>query len=154
MQSASVLETDEWNKRSLLGILLCQGGIFLEGTYDILMGGEKVGQAKVEQQGLYYRFSCRCRISGEVICRVCVSCGAKTENLGVLVPMGSEFGLEKKLAVKKLGRGLFRFRAGPKHSVEMARFVPVYPEEPFSYLSKLQNAFLEIRNEEIGVLLP
>ena len=117
------------------------------------MGGEPVGQARVVRQGLYYCFSCRCRVSGEVICRVSVSCGARTENLGVLVPMGSEFGLEKKLAVKKLGRGPLRFRAGPKHSEEMERFVPVRPEEPFAYISKLQNAFLEIRNEELGVVL-
>ena len=125
----------------------------MDGTYDIVMGGETVGQAQVVRQGLYYCFSCRCHITGEVICRVSVTCGPKTENLGVLIPMGSEFGLEKKLAVKKLGRGEFRFRAVPKHSAEMSIFVPVYPEEPFAYLARLQNSFLEIRNEQIGIVL-
>lgn len=126
----------------------------MEGVYEIEMGGESVGQARVERQGLYYRFSCRCRISGEVICRVTVSCNGRTENLGVLVPMGREFGLEKKVAVKKLGRGAFRFRVGPKHSAQMSGFTPVYPEEPFAYISRLQEAFLAVQNGQVGVVLP
>lgn len=125
----------------------------MEETYPILMGGEPVGQAQVRRQGLYLCFSCRCHLSGEVICRVSVSCGARTENLGVLVPMGAEFSLEKKLAAKKLGKGLLRFRVVPKHEAEAEFFVPVYPEEPFSYISRLQNAFLAIRNEELGLIL-
>ena len=118
-----------------------------------MMGDEAVGKVRVVRQGLYYCFSCRCRISGEIICRVIVSCGGKTENLGVLVPMGTEFGLEKRVAVKKLGTGSLRFRAAPKHTAAMEGFVPIYPDEPFSYITRLQNAFLEIRNEQIGVVL-
>ena len=125
----------------------------MDETFDILMGGERVGMARVIRQGLYYCFSCRCNITGEVICRVSVSCGNRTENLGVLVPVGTEFGLEKRVAVKKLGRGVFRFRAAPKHGSEMESFVPVYPDEPFSYLTRLQNAFLEVRKDQVGVVL-
>ena len=125
----------------------------MDGIYDIYMGGETVGKATVVRQGLYYLFSCRCRITGEVICRVSVTCGSRTENLGVLVPTGSEFGLEKRVAVKKLGRGVLCLRAAPKHTADTGKFVPVYPEEPFSYIKRLQNAFLEIRNGELGVVL-
>lgn len=33
------------------------------------------------------------------------------------------------------------------------KFVPVSEEEPFDYLDKLENAVLEVRDEEIGILI-
>lgn len=125
----------------------------MNGEYEIRLGKEVVGTAAVEQQGLYYRFSCRCNISGSVICRVTVSCNGHHENLGVLVPMGNGFGLTTKVAVKKLGKGPFQFRAMPKHQKSEGKFIPIYPEEPFAYISRLQNAFLEIRNGQAGVVI-
>ena len=125
----------------------------MDGEYEIRMGKEVVGTATVEQQGLYYRFSCKCNISGSVICRVTVSCNGHHENLGVLIPMGSGFGLTTKVAVKKLGKGLFLFRATPKHQKNEGRFIPIYPEEPFAYITRLQNAFLEVRNGQAGVVI-
>lgn len=125
----------------------------MDGEFDILMGKEVIGKATVEQQGLYYRFSCRCNISGAVMCRITVSCNGHHENLGVLIPMGNGFGLNTKLAVKKLGKGPFQFRALPKHQKSEGEFIPVYPDEPFAYLTRLQNAFLEIRNGQVGVII-
>ncbi|MBE6924023.1 MAG: hypothetical protein E7466_02120, partial [Ruminococcaceae bacterium] len=83
--------------------------------YDIRMGRDVIGKVNVERQGLYYHFSCRCRLSGTVIYRVVVTGGGHSENLGVLVPVGDVFGLEKKIPVKRLGEGAFRFQAMPKH---------------------------------------
>lgn len=125
----------------------------MDGEYDILMGKEVVGTAIVDQQGLYYRFCCRCRISGSVMYRITVSCNGHHENLGVVIPMGTGFGLNTKLAVKKLGKGPFQFRAIPKHQKSEGKFIPVYPDEPFAYITRLQNAFLEIRNGQAGVVI-
>ena len=125
----------------------------MNGEYDILMGREPVGKVTVEQQGLYYHFCCRCNISGSVICRVTVSCNGHHEKLGVLIPEGDSFGLTTKMAVKKLGKGPFQFRAIPKHRKSEGKFIPVYPEEPFAYLTRLQNAFLEVRNGQVGVVI-
>ena len=122
--------------------------------YDIYMGKQAVGTAAVERQGLYYRFDCRCRLSGDVLCRVTVACNGHHENLGILVPMGSQFGLTTKLAVKKLGEGPFEFRVLPKHPSGQGQFIAVYPEEPFAYLSRLKDAFLEVRNGQAGVVIP
>ena len=125
----------------------------MDGTYDIFMGKEAVGTATVEQQGLYYRFCCKCSISGAVMCRVMVSCNGHHENLGILIPMGDGFGLTTKLAVKRLGKGDFRFRILPKHAKSQGEFIAVYPEEPFAYLTRLQNAFLEVRGGQVGVVI-
>jgi hypothetical protein len=125
----------------------------MDGEYDIRMGTETVGKALVQRQGLYYQFRCQCKLSGDVMCRVMVSCNGHHENLGILVPMGDGFGLSTRLAVKRLGKGRLEFRVLPKHKKYEGTFVPVYPEEPFSYLTRLQNAFLEIRNGQMGVVL-
>lgn len=126
----------------------------MDGEYDIFMGREAVGTATVERQGLYYRFQCRCRLSGDILCRVTVECDGHHENLGILVPMGDSFGLTTKLAVKKIGKGVLKFRIIPKHPSGKGQFIQVYPEEPFAYLSRLKNAFLEVRNGQAGVVIP
>lgn len=111
-----------------------------------------MGKVQVTRQGLYYRFRCRCRLSGGVICRVSVRCGEKQENLGILVPMGDGFGLDTGLAMKKLGQGSPEFLVMPVRP-KGEKFVPISPEEPFSYLSRLKNAYLAERNGTIGILL-
>lgn len=122
-------------------------------VFDIRMGNEVVGTVHVERQGLYYCFSCRCRLSGAVIYRLSVSCNGHHENLGVLVPMGDVFGLDTKLAVKRLGEGVLQFLVLPKHPQSQRQFVPIHPEEPFRYITRLQNAFLEVRDGQIGVVV-
>ncbi len=121
--------------------------------YDIYMGDRPVGQAAVERQGLYYHIRCRCQLTGEILCKVVVSRGDRQESLGLLVPMAEEFGLETRLAVKKLGEGDLRFRVLPRHGELQGKFIPLSPEEPFRYLSKLKNAFLENRNGRVGVVI-
>ena len=49
---------------------LCHGGAVMEGIYDVMLADETVGTVEVTKQGLYYRFDCRCRLSGTVICRI------------------------------------------------------------------------------------
>lgn len=121
--------------------------------YTILLGTQNVGQAQVRRDGLYYDFYCRCRFSGDVIMKIAVSCGEKTEILGTPVPQGKDFVLHKKLPVKYFGEGEFGFRAVPKQAQLDGFFVPIRPEEPFSYLNRLKNARLQRRDGVIGVVL-
>lgn len=123
------------------------------GTYDICLGSEPIGEAVVERQGLYYCLRCRCKLTGEVLYRVEVSCDGHREDLGILIPMGDRFGLNTKVPVKRLGQGTLRFQALPKHRKLEGEFVPVYPEEPFAYLTRLQNAYLAVRDGQVGVVI-
>ena len=114
---------------------------------------------QVAREGLYYRFSCRCRISGEVVCRLMIVCGDREENLGVVVPMEDGFGLKKKIPVKRLGEGNMEFylvtkgNAPVRENKQQGQFVPVYPEEPFAYIARLKGAFFAIQNGQAGVML-
>ena len=123
----------------------------MEGVYDILLGGRSVGQAVMVRHGLYWHFDCRCSLSGEVMFRIMVSCGGRTENLGIPVPQGKEFVLRTKLPAKKLGAGEPTFRVVPKHAPLPENWVPVNPEDPFAYLTRLQDAYLQVRDGKIGV---
>lgn len=122
--------------------------------YDILLGQDPVGKAEVCVEGLYYRFRCQCELSGQVMYRLVVLCGGKQENLGVLIPVGDSFGLETKLAVKRLGKGKLEFRLLPKHARLDGRFVPLTPEEPFTYIDKLRSAYLARKNGKVGLIIP
>lgn len=122
--------------------------------YDVLLGQERVGKVEAARQGLYLYIDCRCRLSGEVIYRLQLTCGECHENLGVLVPEGDCFSLKTKLPVKRLGAGSLLFRVVPRHSELAGMFVPIRPEEPFSYIHRLKQAFLEKRNGELGARIP
>lgn len=125
----------------------------MEGNYEVRFGNRSCGKVQVQRQGLYYRFLCRCRISGEVLCRLRVTCGDKQEELGILSPVEGGFGLEKKIPVKRLGNGLPVFQLYVKQEQAEGRFVPITPEEPFAYISRLKDAYLVHRNGQAGILI-
>lgn len=123
----------------------------MEGEYDVLLGSGSVGQAWIVRSGLYLQISCRCRLSGEVMHRVVVSCGGKQENLGILSPENGEFALSTKIPAKRLPKGTPVFHAMPYRQQSTERFAAIYPEEPFSYLQRLKQSYLEVRNGQIGL---
>lgn len=127
----------------------------MEQDYEVLFGGKPTGKVRVTRDGLYYRFCCRCRLSGDVVCRLYAQCGDKRENLGVVIPMEDGFGLETRLPVKRLGEGDMEFRLIPKSEKNpQGKFVPIYPEEPFAYLQRLEEAFLATQNGQVGAVIP
>lgn len=125
----------------------------MEGNYDVYFGKQLAGTVQVIRQGLYYQFVCRCQLTGDVICRLQVTCGNKQENLGVVVPVDGGFGLDTRIPVKRLGQGTMHFRLKPKHDVDQLAFVPIYPEEPFAYIERLKEGFLAKKGEQVGVML-
>lgn len=126
----------------------------MEESYEVLFGHVPAGKVQVLRQGLYYHFHCRCRITGDVVCRLFVSRGDKEESLGVVVPIGDGFGLDTRIPVKRLGEGLMEFRLVPKaDKPQTGTFVPIAPEEPFTYLEKLKNAYLARQNGVLGAVI-
>lgn len=126
----------------------------MEGNYAVTFGQATVGKVQVQKQGLYYRFICRCQISGDVVCRLAVRCGGKQESLGIVVPVGDGFGLDTKIPAKRLGEGEPEFLLVPRHELAMGTFVPICPEEPFAYIARLKDAYFERRYGQAGVVIP
>ena len=130
--------------------ILAPGAVFMN-QYEIMLGDKSVGRALVSQEGLYYRFRCSCNLSGETLCRIMVRCGNRMENLGVLVPKDGEFILETRIPVKKIGEGQISFSVAPRHRTPEAEFIPLSPEEPFHYITRLKDAYLERKNGKLGL---
>jgi hypothetical protein len=84
-------------------------------------------------------------MSTDVMHNLVVSCGDQQESLGVLIPFGQEFGLDTKLAIKRLGKGLLQFRIVPKRG-KVEEYVPLSPEEPFAYIKRLKECYLVRHN--------
>lgn len=121
--------------------------------YEIHMGKEQVGQAWVRKEGLYYCIRCRCELESDIICRVVVSSGGHHESLGILVPEGKWYMLTKRIPIKRLGNGRLEFQVIPRCHKRQNTFLCVYPDEPFRYIRQLQNAYLEQRSGNLGIVI-
>ena len=141
------------NRNPPCGIGLLQGGLIMNGMYDVYLGDKSVGNALVERQGLYYRIRVRCDMNGEGMFQVFLHCGNHRENLGVLVPVDDRFGLETRIPAKRIGEGDPVFRVMPRHGRISGKYIPISPEEPFRYLSRLKDSYLERRNGSIGIVI-
>ena len=124
------------------------------GDYDVYFCHQHSGRVQVQRQGLYYRFQCRCRLTGDVVCRLYVSCGGKRENLGVVVPMDGGFGLDTRVPVKRFSAGEPEFSLEPRQEAAGGTYAPIIPEEPFSYIERLKTGFLVRKYGEAGVFFP
>ena len=69
----------------------------MEGTYPIIIHGEKCGELSVTKEGSYTRFHAKCPLRAEVI-RLCVYGEGKEGYLGVPLPGGDMLILDKRLS--------------------------------------------------------
>ncbi len=123
------------------------------GEYGLSFGQQAVGKVRVTKEGLYYRFDCRCRLTGDVVCKVVAVCGDRRESLGILAPEGDGFALKTRMPCKRFGAGKPEFLVLPNRPEIRGTFVPICPEEPFTFLARLKNAYLETRNGQVGAVL-
>ena len=156
-------------------------------AYEIQYEGKTVGSVRMEKQGLYHCFHCRCTLPDEGMYRIHVVSGDNREDLGICIPAEGKFGMDKKIPSKRLGDGALAFQLLPKDWLpvepvvepvaepelpvaeeiftepesELAEetevtepiFVAVSEEEPFHQLSLLENAVMEVRDDQVGVLI-
>ena len=127
-----------------------QQGVFcLEGSFEVYLGDKPAGKLQITREGLYYRLLCRCQVPDEMVYRLFAVSDKERVNLGVVIPDGDGFTLERRIPAKQLQSGS-RFVLSARSDTEEGRFVPVYPEEPFTYISQLETAFLEVRAGQVG----
>ena len=125
----------------------------MEGRYEVFRNGAPVGWAELTREGLYLRIVCRCRLPAGEMLRLWMTCGEKEVDLGLCVPMGAEFGTDKRISARQCPPGKPRFSLSPKDDILRGNFIPLSPEEPFRYLHRLEDAFLEKREGRIGICL-
>ena len=70
--------------------------------FAVLYEKRTVGKAEVVRQGLYYRVTCRYRLSSDEVCRLIIKWPSGWENIGIPVPEGDGFILVKMIPAKKI----------------------------------------------------
>ena len=120
------------------------GGEILAEVFDVIQGGQVVGNVEMRREGLYCRISCRCQRYDDEIHRLY----ADGEKIGVLIPEGEELVLETKVAAKGL-------KEGCSFSLDENRgnFVPIRPGEAFAHLDKVRQGRLAFRDGISGMLV-
>ena len=124
----------------------------MAGEYVLNLGGQPVGKVLMEQQGLYYRFFCRCRLSGTIPYRLYGISGNRREKIGVLIPTDGGFGLDVRLPAKRFPEGELSFLLSAREEGPPGNFIPISPEEPFAYISRLRRSFLAVQNGQVGIM--
>ncbi len=118
-----------------------------------MLGGQAIGTVRVSREGLYSRIRARCRLSGEVMYRLFAVGEETARDLGIFVPAGAVFEVRTKIATKHLPRDP-RFEARPRKPLGDWVYVPLSPEEPFAYIKRLEQAYLEKKDGRLTVRLP
>ena len=83
-----------------------------------------------------------------------ISCGGKSSSLGILVPVGTEYYLSKKMPVKGFEVGEPEFWITPRNLSKLETLtVDIYPEEPFRYIMKLETAYLSTKQGKPAIVI-
>jgi len=121
-------------------------------TYQVTLNGQGVGEVKVEKQGLYYLFFCKCRLVDKKKYTLQVVCSGKKELLGVCVPAGEWITLTVRRKIKNFGTGELLFYLNERDE-SIDRFVPVFPEKPFPMMEDLRQCYYKVKNGKEGIAL-
>ena len=121
--------------------------------YEVFQSGKAVGTVEAAREGLYIRFSCRCRPTDRDMIRLWMICGETEIDLGLCVPVDGGFGTEKRIPAKQCGAGELQFCLRHKDDTLRGKFIPLSPEEPFQYIHRLETAFLERRGLKVGIVI-
>lgn len=126
----------------------------MEGLYDIFWEQEKIGKAEVCREGLYYRFRCCCDLRSGDICRISVTCGSQTENLGVPAPNGDCFYLQTRLPVSRFSKGEPSFRLTGKYPKQMGMWMPISEDMSLDPIVDLEPVIAQEREGKMGIFIP
>ena len=121
--------------------------------YQVTLLSDPVGIVAVTEEGLYLRFQCRCAVPEHPIYRLYAYCGDQRYDLGVLIPDGGFFIIDKKIPKKIFASNDFRFLILPKTENLNNDIEIIEPEQPCNSLQYLYRAHLKIEGGKYYIVL-
>jgi len=121
-------------------------------SYNVMLNGEIVGSVCETCEGLYTIFQCQCQLPDTQIYRLHMFCGDQETDLGVCVPVGTQYAVNKMIPSKQIANGEKVFMIIPMSQDHCKRFVPVSSDAPFAYISMLDRARLCYDNAQYGIV--
>lgn len=122
----------------------------MNGNYPITLNGTKIGDAYVYREGLYYKIICRCHFPDNKPWRLKVYNDQKEIDLGICVGTAHGRGLETRIPIKSLDRGVLSFCA---YLIDRSSLYTVCENEPFDRISQVLHMRLSVKNGRRGLEL-
>lgn len=119
--------------------------------YNIFLDGNAAGKARITREGLYYLFTCTCKLLSKEIHRIILSCNGDDIDLGICVPHGDSYYLSKLIPIKKIQDGELIFRIAKKDNGRAGSFFEVKSTMPFAHICRLHEARFEVKSGVPGV---
>ena len=121
----------------------------MEENYAVMYRNEQAGKLQIQRQGLYCRLQCRCQLPGDDIYRLRMLAEEDSTHIGVLVPEGDGFVLDKKIPAKRIPSGQLRFAVHGSREAEVRELEkPDKPEKPEEIPEETPEETLEKEPEE------
>lgn len=120
--------------------------------YDVTLNGKNIGSVCETYKGLYTCFQCQCQLPDTQVYRLRMVCGKQETDLGICVPMGSQFVANKRIQSKQIAEGERVFQIVPNSETSDEIFVPVSCNKPFAYISMLKYVRLCNDSTRYGIL--
>ena len=112
--------------------------------YEIIEDGNPIGKACIEQEGLYYKITCRL-YKGVDCKRIYLHSNSGTVCLGYCIPVDDVFGFDTKISMKRAGESDFWFSVNEKKE----RLVPISENEPLEAIEHLMNYEIIIHENQL-----
>ena len=121
----------------------------MQKCFPITYNGEPAGTMNVTKEGLYYQFQGQCSFRKNDYYRIIAKYPGGTKDLGLCVPIGNSFLLQKRVSAKEIPYDNWSFYATDSSSTP--RFIGVKDDQPFLYLSSLEYAVFSAENGGCGL---
>lgn len=119
--------------------------------FPVFLGEEAVGSVRVDTRGLYYEVCCSCSIVCGIY-RLKAETSSGDLTIGILSPKNGRLSIQRSVAQKKIGT-FHRFYLAMEGETEF-KFIPVYADQPFPGIDKIEKAVFAVRNGIPGIELP
>lgn len=123
----------------------------MKARYDVYQNDAVVGQLYIRPAGLYYQLDCRCNLSSREIMELWMETANGCEKIGILVPYGEEFGIQRRILRKNLEEDKLRFVLYPRKVTTEEEKIPVQSNSPFPRIADLPNGCLV--QSETGMMI-
>lgn len=120
-------------------------------SYNIFHNGCVVGTVDFEPVGLYVRIKAVCYPPETRIYRLILLCGFKSMDLGICVPEGDGFQVNKRILLKEIEGESLQFIIEEKDKSTHVRFIPLDTEKPLNCLDSLLKCRYVIRDSSCGL---
>lgn len=118
--------------------------------YKVFKNGSVIGSATISKEGLYYYIRCSIWLTKQEFCRVLITDGINTFDLGICIPDGNAYSCVSRVPCKRLCGTDFKFTIS---NIEDRKSVPVESGKSFAHLDKLNAVHLHIANGQPVIMI-